>query len=196
MLYVVLCFVRLASWLSADFIPLGLIGLASWNLVSGAFFGAVIIPCAMSAGRVLGTNILEALVAALVASIPFLDASGGHFEKPRWFADLVVARGQDPALLLSWAGGSLILLSVLGLLSIPSSKSEKRERPSGLLFVILLAGGFTFLLSTQLPPVPATPHQPPRPPMSFAGTPPPPRHPNRAPSPPSSSPTSPVALRA
>ena len=169
----ILCML-VASDLLYGLFPSGLTGVVLSNVLKGAFFGAVFVPSAMTVSRLLGTNIPEALVAALVGSIPFLDASGGHFERPRWFADYAISRGHDPAHLLTWAGGGLILFSVFGLLSIPLPENAKRPRPSGLLFLILLAGGVTFLISTQLPPVPASPHQPPRPPMSFSGTPPPP----------------------
>ena len=92
-------------------LPLGLLGVGLANFLTGVLFGAFVVPFTMMANRLIGVNILEALFAGLVASIPFLDASGGHFERPRWFSDLVIERGEDPALLLSWTGGALILLS-------------------------------------------------------------------------------------
>lgn len=168
--------------------PFGLIGIAASNVLLGALFGAVLVPACMIINRLLGMNIPEALAAGLVASIPFLDAAGGHFEKPRWFADLVISRGEDPALLLSWVGSALILLSILALLVLPSygkgnehNSGLKLGKFLGLLLVVLLAGAMSFVLSTHLPPVPANPVTPPRPPMSFSGTPPPPPPPEPSP---------------
>lgn len=174
--------VLLASVPLSGLLPMGWTGVVSWNFLAGAFFGSVLVPCVMLVSRMFGSNIMEVLAAGLVASIPFFDASGGHFERPRWFADQVIGSGGDPVLFLSWTGIFLILLPVMGLLAVSPAGKRVRQRTSrssrkpllGIALVIFLAGGLSFLLSKRLPPVAAVPIKPPRPPLSFSGTPPPP----------------------
>ena len=183
----VLIMVLLAlRYILTEILPLGLLGVGLPNFLIGAFFASAIVPFAMLANRILGVNVMEALLAGLVASIPFIDASGGHFERPRWFADLVIGGGGNPALLLSWTGSALLLLSILGLLLLPNTGKEKDSglncaKSLGLLLMVLLAGAISFLLSTLLPPVPASVSPPSKPPMSFAGNPPPPPPPDPSP---------------
>jgi hypothetical protein len=126
----------------------------------------------------------EAIAAGLLASIPFCPGTGGHFERPVWFADPIIARGLDPAFLLALSGVGIIfiLFCILVLLRTADTSQSPRSRNTvGMLLLILFSGGVLFLLAWRIPPVPSSPVAPPKPPLSFSGNPPPPPPPEPEP---------------
>lgn len=163
--------------LLTDWLPLGLAGVLLINFLLGALFATVVVPLAMLPGRFLDANPVEAIVAGLVGSLPFAEASGGHFEKPRWFADLVMGGGGNPPHFLAWTGGVLILVAIFGTMAFALGKDGKKPDINSLVGALLLmigTGVIVYFLASIFPPVSSCPIHPPRPPMSFAGIPPPP----------------------
>lgn len=181
---VILVALTSVSGLLTAWLPMGLPGVLLINFLLGVLFASVIVPLAMLPGRYLEANPLEAIVAGLVGSLPFVEASGGHFEKPRWFADLVIGGGGNPPHFLAWTGGLLILVAILGTMTFSPEKDGKKpeiKSLAGTLLLLIGTGAIVYFLSSILPPVSSCPVHPPRPPMSFAGAPPPPPPPDPVP---------------
>lgn len=167
-------------WLLALFAP-AIVPVAAVNALIGFCAGFVTVSLSSWASCLSGLPLVEALAASLCASIPFLESKGGHFLRPRWLSDTVLSQGWDPALVLSYIGGVILLLSLAGLLSVRRDGEDKGGGRAGIALVLFATGGILFFLPSFLAPVPPAPVPPPKPPMSFAGNPPPPPPPQAEP---------------
>jgi hypothetical protein len=174
-----LVFQFLAGWIAP-----AVVSVVSFNLCCAIFAGISVVWISSLIAIWSGFDFVEAIAAALVASIPFLESKGGHFLRPRWFSDLVLSAGGDPAMVLSYTGAGMILVLLTGFLLLPRNGKEEGSTQmvtGGLFAMLLITSLAAFLLPKVVPPVPSAPLVLPKPPMSFSGNPPPPPPPQPEP---------------